>query len=84
MKNEYENQAVAPEEAPLEKDKPFWVIVDEDRDIVNVRHPDFGEIKAVFSEEYMARNALAMSRNADPAHMAWQVLPAIITDPEDE
>lgn len=84
MKNESVKQAVAPEVAPLEnKNRPFWVVVDENNDIVQVMHPDFGVMKAVFGEEEDARKALEMSRKADIS-ILWQVMPAAIIEAEKE
>lgn len=83
MKNESTEQAVSTILEPLEKDFTFWVVVDEDRKIVSVKHPVFGEISAVFSQETLANDALAQMRGTDQDRMSWQVLPAGIYDPED-
>lgn len=65
-----------------EKDKSytFWVVVDEEGDIVNVNHPIFGEMKAVFTEKGFAEKALEVSVMRDPCHSQWQVLAANIVE----
>lgn len=79
MKNEYENQAVAPEVAPLEKDYTFWVIVDENDDIVSVEHPVWGDLKAVFGDKGDADTALSIS---DKESSGWRVVAAEIMEEE--
>lgn len=82
MKNESGKQAVAPEVAPLEKDYTFWVIVDEEEDIVSVEHPAWGELKAVFANKEQAEDALKTSTKGPYGENTWKVLPATITGEE--
>jgi len=79
VKNESENQAVAPEEAPLEKDYTFWAVVDENDDIVSVEHPVWGDLKAVFGNKEDAENALSVSGKGSSG---WRVVAAEIMEEE--
>lgn len=65
-----------------EKGKPFWVIVDENDDVVNVHHRSFGEMKAVFGEKESAEAALAISVRSYPDHIKLRVVAAEIVEPE--
>lgn len=79
MKNECENQAVAPKVAPLEKDYTFWAVVDENDDIVSIEHPVWGDLKAVFGNKEDAEAALSASSNGPSG---WRVVAAEIREEE--
>lgn len=55
----------------------FWAILDEDDDIVHVRHPDFGVVMAVFMDKADAEKTLAMQ----PEEYNWSLYAVNVTDP---